>query len=211
MQVEDCLRASPWSTDRSPRLPRTAFRPFRPQPRDAAARSFGLASSTSSTRFGLRHTLAGSPQHPAESGSSSYGPTVRLRLLPTPPRDDAVTFSYRALAYSDTDSHRADNAPSRAYERRHPAGRGAKRRFLHLIYSMLLAYSRSRTPPGGGEPAGCRRSQWRLRRLASEYFHSLMAVRRLARNRRNRVGCMSSSWRRSSTSSSPLTSRCSRL
>ena len=30
----------------------------------------------------------------AESGSSSYGLSVRLRLLPTPPRDDAVAFGY---------------------------------------------------------------------------------------------------------------------
>ena len=37
---------------------------------------------------GLRLGLAGSPRHLAESSSSlSYGPVVRLRLLPTPPRD----------------------------------------------------------------------------------------------------------------------------
>jgi hypothetical protein len=42
----------------------------------------------------------------------SYGPTVRLRLLPTSPHDDAVTFDYEALAYSGTDFHRADVAPS---------------------------------------------------------------------------------------------------
>ena len=38
--------------------------------------------------------LAGSPTHTAETGSSSYGLSVRLRLLPTPPRGDAVTFSF---------------------------------------------------------------------------------------------------------------------
>ena len=43
------------------------------------------------------------------------GPPVRLQLLPTPPRDDAVTFDYRALAYPDTDFHRANVAPSRAH------------------------------------------------------------------------------------------------
>ena len=37
---------------------------------------------------------AGSPQHAAETGSSSYGLSVRLRLLSTPPRGDAVTFGY---------------------------------------------------------------------------------------------------------------------
>lgn len=31
-----------------------------------------------------------------------------IRLLPTPPRSDAVTFGYRVLACPDTDSHRAD-------------------------------------------------------------------------------------------------------
>ena len=46
----------------------------------------------------LRHFSASSPPYPAETGSSSYGPTVRLRLLPTPPRDDAVTFSFRERA-----------------------------------------------------------------------------------------------------------------
>ena len=52
---------------------------------------------------------------PAESSSSSYGPTVRLGLLSTPPRGDAVTFGYGVVASSDTDSHRADVAPSRAH------------------------------------------------------------------------------------------------
>src|SRR6516165_1649570 len=42
----------------------------------------------------LRPTVAGSPTHPAETGSSSYGLLFRLRLLPTPPRGDAVSFSY---------------------------------------------------------------------------------------------------------------------
>ena len=59
---------------------------------------------------------------PAESSSLSYGPTVRLRLLPTSLRADAVTFGYGAVAYSDTDFHRADAAPSRAHDtgpRRH--------------------------------------------------------------------------------------------
>ena len=45
----------------------------------------------------------------------SCGPPVRFRLLPTPPRSDAVTFSYGDLAYPDTDSHRAVCAPSRAH------------------------------------------------------------------------------------------------
>jgi hypothetical protein len=58
---------------------------------------------------------------PAESSSFSYGPTVRLRLLPTSPFDDAVTFGYGVVAYSDTDSHRANVAPSRAHSFQHGA------------------------------------------------------------------------------------------
>src|SRR6516225_7623344 len=42
----------------------------------------------------LRHAVAGSPTHPAEAGSLSYRLLVRLQLLPTPPRGDAVTLSY---------------------------------------------------------------------------------------------------------------------
>jgi hypothetical protein len=52
---------------------------------------------------------------PAESSSSSYGPTLCFRLLSTSPRGDAVTFGYGAVAYSGTDFHRADVAPSRAH------------------------------------------------------------------------------------------------
>jgi hypothetical protein len=33
--------------------------------------------------------------HQAESSSSSYGLVSHLRLLPTPPRGDAVTFGFR--------------------------------------------------------------------------------------------------------------------
>ena len=50
---------------------------------------------------------------PRRMSSSSYGLTVRLRLLSTSPRDDAVTFGFGVLAVSDTDFHRADVAPHR--------------------------------------------------------------------------------------------------
>ena len=63
----------------------------------------------------LRHFSAGSPLYSAETGSSSYGLTVRLWLLPTPPRDDAVTFSYGAVAHSGRDFHPANSTHSRAY------------------------------------------------------------------------------------------------
>lgn len=44
---------------------------------------------------GLRHSVAGSPVHHAESSSSSCGLAVRLPLLPTPHRCGAVTVGYR--------------------------------------------------------------------------------------------------------------------
>jgi len=51
--------------------------------------------------FGLRLSLAGSPQQQAESSSRRlvlaslcYGLVVRLQLLSTSPRGDAVTFGY---------------------------------------------------------------------------------------------------------------------
>ena len=72
--------------------------------------------------FGLRRVNAGSSSHTAESSSLYCGPPVRLRLLSTPPRGDAVTFDYRALAYPDTDFHHADIAPSRAHADRLEAG-----------------------------------------------------------------------------------------
>src|SRR5262245_38499763 len=56
---------------------------------------------------------------PAESSSFTYGPTFRLQLLPTPLRADAVTFAYGVVAYSGTDFHRADVAPSRAHSFQH--------------------------------------------------------------------------------------------
>ena len=46
--------------------------------------------------LGFAYWGAGSPQRQAESSSSSYGLVVHLQLLSTPPRGDAVTFSYKA-------------------------------------------------------------------------------------------------------------------
>ena len=50
------------------------------------------------SRSGLRLESAGSSLRTAESCSSPYGLHVRLRLLPTPPRSDAVTFGYQERA-----------------------------------------------------------------------------------------------------------------
>jgi hypothetical protein len=87
---------------------------------------FTRRTPASTVSFRLRHLPAGSPRHPAETGSLSCGPTVRLRLLPAPPRDDAVTFGYGASAYSDTDSHCTDEAPSRAHWERTPAAKTSR-------------------------------------------------------------------------------------
>ena len=100
---------------RHPRLRRTAFPTFRPQTHHDARPSLASPCSTGPVVSRLRHESAGSPRHTAESGSSSYGLPVRLRLLPTPPRGDAVTFGFGGMAYSGADFHRADGAPSRAH------------------------------------------------------------------------------------------------
>ncbi len=80
----------------------STFPSFCRQPPDAPQRSLSHATPQLvglppiARGSGLRHSPAGSPTRPAVSRSSlSYGPMVHLRLLPTPPRGDAVTFSYR--------------------------------------------------------------------------------------------------------------------
>ena len=100
---------------RSPRLT-SPYLPIVPSPTTQCA-PIPLSTTTAyRATSGLRHRIAGSPQHNAESSSLSYGPTVRLRLLPTPLRGNAVTFGYGAVAHSDTDLRRADLAPSRAHD-----------------------------------------------------------------------------------------------
>jgi len=81
------------------------FRPFRLQPPDCSHDRFDTlplsVMSIRHCRSGLHHKKAGSPDSPAESrlhtqrGAQSYGLVILLRLLPTPPHDDAVTFRYR--------------------------------------------------------------------------------------------------------------------
>src|SRR5664280_865602 len=55
-----------------------------------------------------RHTPPKQVRHPTDRQFASG-------LLPTPPRDDAVTFSYGAVAHSDRDFHPANSTHSRAY------------------------------------------------------------------------------------------------
>src|SRR4029077_6990713 len=63
----------------------------------------------------LRPYPAGSPRVCAVSGSCSFRPTVRLRLLPTPPRGDAVAFGYKVTTRLGGESHPADKASSRTH------------------------------------------------------------------------------------------------
>ena len=77
-----------------------------------------------------RHTYA-------ESGSLSYGLSFRLRLLSTPPRSDAVSFSYIVVTSYGMDFHLADKAPSRTHSfprRREPI---APCHMRHCIDSRL--------------------------------------------------------------------------
>jgi len=81
---------------------------------------------------------------PAESSSFTYGPTIRLGLLPTPLRADAVTFGFGAVAYSGTDFHRADVALSQAHSFQHalsgnPSGHVGKARPEHLRFCNCAA------------------------------------------------------------------------
>ena len=61
----------------------------------ALTRNPSASRASRSRRFGLHPWLAGSPSGPAESSSLSYGRVVRLRLLSTLPRGNAVFFGYR--------------------------------------------------------------------------------------------------------------------
>ena len=77
-------------------LPAYCATPSRRSVSNHAVRSDIAWSTTPAYRTlsGLRRGIAGSPPHYAESSSFTYGPTVRLRLLSTPLRADAVTLGY---------------------------------------------------------------------------------------------------------------------
>ena len=102
---------------RSPRLPRHTFLSFRLQPRGLPGHRLPPRQRDQRVSdFALESQARRSS--PPNRVRSSYGPTVRLRLLSTPLHSDAVTLGYGAVAYSDTDFHRADVAPSRAHDSR---------------------------------------------------------------------------------------------
>ncbi len=66
--------------------------PTIPSPNTPCSPTAALTRYPSALRVCL--TAPGSPGHQAETGLSTYGLAVHLRLLPTPPHDDAVTFDY---------------------------------------------------------------------------------------------------------------------
>ena len=73
--------------------------PFRFRATRGRSRGFGQPGASLRSRSGLRLESAGSSQRAAESCSQNcYGLRVRLGLLSTPPRGDAVTFGYRERA-----------------------------------------------------------------------------------------------------------------
>jgi len=89
--------------------------------------------------FRLHLLLADSPPLPAESSSSSCGPPIRLRLLSTPPRGDAVSFNYGGLAFPDMDFHHVMSAPSRAHWERLSAAKIAP-----VMDAVMLFFAPSR-------------------------------------------------------------------
>ena len=99
---------------RSLRLPRLAFPAFRPQPRDPSPGRFRSRLSAK----GFFRTSPWDSRLATDSRRNrfvSYGLPVRLPLLPTPPRGDAVTFGFGVATNSSMDSHHADKAPSRTH------------------------------------------------------------------------------------------------
>ena len=86
---------------RSPRFMCTTFRPFRRQPPLAPRRCFRTLPLSSPGLRDLHVPVWASPSwdrlaaFQAESRSLSYGLVIRLPLLLTPPRGDAITVDYR--------------------------------------------------------------------------------------------------------------------
>src|SRR5437867_4937639 len=99
---------------RPPHLSRHIFLSFRLQPRVLTGHR--LPTRQRDQRFSdfAMYEQAGRST-PAESSSFTYGPTIRLRLLPTLLRSHAVTFGYGVVAFSGMDFHHAIVAPSWAH------------------------------------------------------------------------------------------------
>ena len=116
---------------RSLRLHRSAFPTFRPQPRGPPDGRFSRRSAPASCSR-LRHLMSRLATDPAETGSSSYGLSVHLRLLPTPPRwRRSYLRLHRLRPPMALDFHSTNKSSSRTHRRGapgltslHPAGSG---------------------------------------------------------------------------------------
>ena len=99
---------------RSPRLPRLTFLSFRLQPRGLPGHRFPprqrdqRVSDFAMNEQARRSSPPNRVRYPTDRQFASGCSPPRLGA-------DAVTFGYGVVAYSDTDFHRADVAPSRAH------------------------------------------------------------------------------------------------
>src|SRR5690606_22910740 len=125
-----------------------------------------------------------SPQHSAESGSLSYGPPVRLRLLSTSPHGDAVTFDYEVMACLDADLHRADVMPSRAHGLRPTPERRSSVAHRHEKAARFeFGEAQLHRRPGGGRDPGKKRRARRAEAWTPAYagatkvgYHSIAKI-----------------------------------
>jgi len=108
-----------------------------------------LDRSPFASRLGsrLRHSLAGSSLRTAESSSLSYGLILHLPLLRTPPRGDALSFSYRpesacltrTLTSLTLHARRRTSAGSRPQPKRGHASPSAQT-LLMMVRPVLTAF-----------------------------------------------------------------------
>lgn len=110
------------SWDRSPCFTYTPFSTI-PPPTTPCLPVAAFAHYPSALRVTsrLRHSLADSPGHQAESSSSSYGLVIHLPLLSTPSRDGCSYVRLQAgECVPGEDSHLSVHVRLQAHERRHP-------------------------------------------------------------------------------------------
>src|SRR5215204_1646611 len=99
------LRASPGDGSAQPYPMNPSTRPCSNHPTTPPDRSFDALCDLrgSRQRRTVRPSVGGSPPCMAESSSSASpalsGPPVRSRLLPTPPRGDAVTLHFSPVSH----------------------------------------------------------------------------------------------------------------
>ena len=120
-----CSYASRHSISTHPMRPcrgNALFAPRRLGPRlvlgtTGGSSDFAHYSQSHQSHTAVSSLFCGCSWHP-----SLYGLSVRFQLLSTPPRGDAVTFSYRRLAPPERDFHPSAHAHSQAHERRFLTG-----------------------------------------------------------------------------------------